>query len=413
MLENFTERLAQLPAPLVGPVAGRAAAKQWRGVLIDSARTCFSVDTICKTLHLLHRYGFNRLHWHLTDDAGWRFSVPEYPRLTEVGAFLPRNSFAHYHTLAPGMAQAGVEAAAGRWSNGFYTDAEISLVVETAHRLGIEIMPELDLPGHMLAAIASYPSLGRPAGLPLPEWGRPHLEPPARLPAANDLLWPTDEALQFLQVVLARVVELFPYSKRVHIGGDECALYQWETDPQMSEHLQRLQLPDEAALQRWFMERAILQLDAAGVAVGVWDEVSALDPDFPGLVFAWEAQAGMKRVRAATSRYVYADYRTLYFNQVDPDQPDQLGMVPPISVSDILCAAWPEYYASRCEGVQACAWAEFILDEAALFSHLFPRLLAVAERVWNPLLADRPATAAEAAELEQLIRTEAELLAGL
>lgn len=408
---SFSTALEQLPPPVVGPVSGREASKNWRGILLDSARTRFSASTVCKLLHLMSRYGFNRLHWHLTDDAGWRFTVPEYPRLTEVGAKLPRNSFAHYHCLSAGSVTRGIAEQDEKWQNGYYTDEEIAEIVKTARQLEITIMPELDLPGHMAAAIAAYPELGRPRELPLPKWGRPNLQPPeARLPAANDLLWPTPAALEFLRTVLHRVADLFPHSPIIHIGGDECALHQWETDPEMPSHLAKMNLTNEAELQQWFMERAAEYLSEKNRTIGVWDDVCETNPDFDGLLFGWDHEAGMERVRMAKSTYVYADCRTLYFNRIDPARPQQIGMLPEISIEQVLTHPWEEYYSTRCVGVQASVWAEFILDEAALFEQLFPRILAVAERVWNPQIKKRAATTQETEEIINLISQEMELL---
>lgn len=411
---SFSTALEQLPPPLVGPIPGRTAAKTWRGILLDSARTRFNTSTICKLLHLMHRYGYNRLHWHLTDDAGWRFTVPEYPRLTEIGAHLPRNSFAHYHSLTADSVARGIAEQDEKWQNGYYTDEEIAEIVETADELGIIIMPELDLPGHMKAAIDSYPELGRPKNLPLPKWGRPNLQPPeARLPAANDLLWPTEESLKFLRTVLHRVADLFPHSPVIHIGGDECALHQWETDPEMPKHLIKLKLTDEAQLQQWFMNRAAEYLKEKNRTIGVWDDVCETNPNIEGLLFGWDHETGMERVRSAKAPYVYADCRILYFNRIDPTQPKQIGMLPAISIEEVLTNPWAEYYSTRCEGVQVSAWAEFILDESALLSHLFPRVLAVAERVWNPQLKERAVNENELETISKLINQEMQLLSAV
>lgn len=408
---SFSAALEQLSPPVVGPVSGREPAKIWRGILLDSARTRFSKTTVCKLLHLMSRYGYNRLHWHLTDDAGWRFRVPEYPRLTEVGSLLLRNSFEHYHCLAKDSVTRGLKEQDSKWKNGYYTDEEIAEIVETAQKLEITIMPELDLPGHMKAAIESYPELGRPKGLPLPKWGRPNLQPPeARLPAANDLLWPTDESLHFLRTVLHRVADLFPHSPIIHIGGDECALHQWETDPEMPTHLKRHNLKNEANLQQWFMDRAADYLNEKNRTIGVWDDVCESNSNIDALLFGWDQESGMERIRQATAPYVYADCRTLYFNRIDPTRPQQIGMLPGISIQDVLTHPWDEYYSNRCIGVQASAWAEFILDEAALFEQLFPRVLAVAERMWNPKIKTRPATVLEAEEINNLITQEMKLL---
>src|SRR5699024_9222202 len=143
-----------LPEPLVGPVTGRCPRFQWRGFMIDSARTRFSVPVIKRVITLAARYGFNILHWHLTDDQGWRFEVPGYPRLTEA-AYLPRDTFDDYHSLNGDTRERAIAEAPARWTNGYYSDAEIAEVVEHATCQGIEVVPEVDLPGHMMAAITA------------------------------------------------------------------------------------------------------------------------------------------------------------------------------------------------------------------------------------------------------------------
>lgn len=373
--------LETLPAPLVGPVPGRTPNFAWRGLMIDSARTRFPVAVIKQVLTLAARYGFTTLHWHLTDDQGWRFEVPGYPRLVEIGAHLPRGRFDDYNSLLGDTRERAVAETAARWTNGYYTDAEIGEVVDHATGLGITIVPEVDLPGHMMAAILAYPQLGRPEGLPLPTGSmREHMWWPAR----NDLLWPSDEALAFVTAVLNRVAELFP-GDLVHIGGDECAYQQWSSDPEMPRLLQERGLERVEELQAWFMADATRVLAEHGKRVVAWDEASEISDAEDVLLIAWDEDRGMARAEAAAQPFVFADARTLYLNRIDPDGPaDQLGMVPGISVGDILTAPWPETANERCIGIQACVWSEFVLDGADLLSRYFPRLLAVAERIWNP-----------------------------
>ncbi|GAA3880240.1 family 20 glycosylhydrolase [Tessaracoccus defluvii] len=391
--------LPTLPAPLVGPVPGREPGHAWRGLMLDSARTRFPVSVIRQVLTLAARYGFTTFHWHLTDDQGWRFEVPGYPRLTEVGAWLPRGRFDDYHHLQGDTREQAIAESDARWTNGFYTDEEIASVVDHATGLGIDVVPEIDLPGHMMAAIAAHPELGRPAGIPLPTGSmRDHMWWPAR----NDLLWPSDGALDFVTAVLRRVADLFP-GRWVHIGGDECAYQQWASDPQMPDLLRERGLDKVEDLQAWFIAHASRVLADLGRSVVAWDEAAAITDAEDILLIAWDEERGMARAAEATQPYVFADARTLYLNRVDPaGAATQKGMLPAIGVRDILAADWAEASAERCVGVQACVWSEFVLDGDDLLSMLFPRLLAVAERIWNREVDIDSAADAVAAEYRVL-----------
>ncbi|MDT0157795.1 family 20 glycosylhydrolase [Microbacterium sp. ARD32] len=369
-----------LPEVGVGPVPGRSSRFEWRGLLIDSARTRYPVPVLKRVVELASRYGFNRLHWHLTDDQGWRFEVPEYPLLTAQAAHLPRGRFDDYDSLAGDSRERALAEQDERWTNGFYTDDEIAELVAHADEHGILIVPEVDVPGHMTAAIGAYPGLGRPAGLSLPGGSmREHMWWPAR----DDLLWPTDEARDFVQAIMRRVAELFP-GPYVHIGGDECAFQQWASDPRIGEWMRLRGASEVKQLQGWFMDVAAQTLRKSGKQVAVWDEACDLWDDPDALVIAWDEARGMERIARASQRFVLADARTLYLNRVDPDAvPAQKGMIPGITVCDILTADWPELRDERCIGIQAGVWSEFVLDGDDLLSMLFPRLLAVAERLWS------------------------------
>lgn len=215
-------------------------------------------------------------------------------------------------------------------------------------------------------------------------------------PARNDLLWPGDAATDFLTAVLRRVAALFP-GRYVHIGGDECAHRQWASDPGMAAHLRARGLDRVEDLQAWFMTQAADVLAAHGKQIAVWDE-AAEHAGSDALVVAWDEERGMERARRARQRFVFADARSLYLNRVDPEGPaDQRGMLPGITVGDILTSPWEETEDPRCIGVQACAWSEFLLDGEDLLRMLFPRLLAVAERMWNAEV-DVPAARAAIAD---------------
>ena len=211
----------QAAAALVpDPGAPDRPAHEWRGLMLDSARTCWGVEVVHELLELMARYRLNRLHWHLTDDSGWRFEVPGRPRLTSVGAHLPApTQLVRQHPA--GEARGGRRRAAEVRFDGSYGAEDIAAVVEHARELGIEVMPEVDLPGHMAAAIRAHPELGDPRLADVD---------PADWPHANDLLWPGEESFDFVAEVLEVVMDLFPFSL-VHIGGDECKHWLWESDP--------------------------------------------------------------------------------------------------------------------------------------------------------------------------------------
>ena len=370
-----------LPAPLVGPGENRCSPYQWRGLMMDSARTCHDLESIKKVLHLAHRYGFNRFHWHLTDDQGWRFEVPGYPRLTTHAATLPRAEFRNYNSLWEDTLERSIKDAPGRWKNGYYTDAQIGEVVALADELGIEIIPEVDFPGHMAAAILAYPEIGRPDHLPLPQGSmREHMY----WPAANDLLWPNDAALDLVRAALERVMELFP-GRYLHIGGDECAYQQWESDPEMVELMRQRGWDHPSQLQAWFMNFGIEIVRSRGRIPVVWNDIrSQLDADV--LVTAWGQDSGLGDLDEYEQKYVFTDARTLYLNRVDPEgDPLQKGMAKSISVDDILRAQWNAPDDPRCIGVETCLWSEFVLDHQDVMQMLMPRLLAVAARMWRPV----------------------------
>lgn len=377
----MSKQFQSLPKPLVGPVEGRNQKCEWRGLMIDSARTRFEPETIIKVLELASRYGFNKFHWHLTNDAGWRFHVPEYPLLTEVSAYLPRNSFDDYTNLYDDTLAKALEQTPHKWSNGYYTDEEIRRTGSKAEELGIEIIPEVDLPGHMMAAIRAYPRLGRPEGLPLPEGSmREHMWWPAR----NDLLWPTDEAAQFIRTILNRIMDLLP-SRWIHVGGDECAYKQWESDPNIDSWLERRDVDKVESLQNWFMEIAKEEVRGRGRQLVAWDEVAEISDDPEILIIAWDEDRAEARMDKVQNPLVCADARFLYLNRVDPNsEVPQKGMLPGISVDQILTAPLPMVSKQQAKGIQTCLWSEFILDESDLMSMMFPRFLAVAERIWNP-----------------------------
>jgi hexosaminidase len=357
------------------PSAPDRPAHEWRGLMLDSARTCWGVEVVHELLELMARYRLNRLHWHLTDASGWRFEVPGRPRLTSVGAHLPRPDYSGYGNVLPAKREAADERAAEVRFNGSYGAEDIAAVVEHARGLGIEVMPEVDLPGHMAAAIRSHPELGDPRLVDVD---------PADWPHANDLLWPGEESFGFVAKVLEAVMDLFP-SSLAHIGGDECKHRVWESDPE----LVRRYGDDPgsgrgglgARLQGMFTDHARAVLGRRGRRPAAWDELLETPASGEEVILAWRGAGGVPLAEGSGHDWVYADCTRLYLNRVAGDPATEPpGMFGPIGARDIIELPVPD--SSRLLGIHAAVWSEFILDREHLLHQLFPRLLAVAERAW-------------------------------
>ncbi len=379
-LTSATNEVAPADAPpgsltgdghIPNPAGPASPAHQWRGLLLDSARTFWSVDEVCEVLDLMARYRLNRLHWHLTDDAGWRFGVPGYERVVEVGARLPREPFTWYSNVDPGKRSGIIASAPEGSTSGWYTDGDIARIVEHAARLGIEMMPEMDLPGHMAAVIRAYPELGDPAltDLPPEEWTH-----------RNDLLWPSDGSEAFLRAALEKVCDLFPFPV-VHIGGDECDYRVWEADERLMQRMADEGVSDARALQGRFTDLARVTLSGRRRQLAAWDEVTETPCNGDELIFGWREDIGVPAALASGNPWILADADVLYLNRLGgPVATEPAGMYGTISVRDILDISVPDD--DQLRGIQAAAWCEFMPDRTALHYHLFPRLLAVAELAW-------------------------------
>lgn len=356
-----------------GPQAAAEPYASWRGLMLDSARTFWPMHVMRELLDLLARYRFNRLHWHLTDDAGWRFEVPGYPRLIEVASRLEREPFHWYsNTDAERRLEAIAEAPANS-THGWYTGDDIRALLEHAAASGIEIMPEVDLPGHMGAVIRAYPELGDPAFTDLPEAEWTH---------RNDLLWPSERSERFVRAVIDQVCRLFPHPV-VHIGGDECDYSVWEADASLMAAMRERGLERGPQIQGWFTDIARDQLRRHGRTAAAWDELVETPTQGDELLFAWRDGRGVSAVRDSGHPWIFADASRLYLNRVaGPAAAEPAGMIPGFGVRSILEEVRPPTD-PHLHGIQAAVWTEFITDREALHYQLFPRLLAVAEVAWN------------------------------
>ncbi|WP_174548186.1 beta-N-acetylhexosaminidase [Nocardiopsis dassonvillei] len=349
---------------------------RWRGLMLDVARHFLPKDFVLRLIDLLALHKLNVLHLHLTDDQGWRIEVPGYPRLTEVGAWRARTVVGNDLGTSPDPVYDQTP------HGGYYTEADLREIVAHARDRCVEVVPEIDMPGHMQAAIAAYPELGN-TGAPTivrERWG-----------VGTRLLNVDETALRFCRDVLRHVMDVFP-GRYVHCGGDEVPKDEWRDSPRVQEHIRRLGLADEEELQGWFTGYVAAFLAEHGRTLVGWDEVldgGALPADVT--VMAWReqergeaaARLGHETVMAPTS-HVYLDY---YQDEDAAAEPLAFGggFVPLSTVFDFepVPAALDGEAARRVVGAEAQMWTEYVATEEHTEYMLFPRLCAFAEAVWR------------------------------
>jgi hexosaminidase len=332
----------------------------WRGVMLDVARHFMPVPDVLRFIDLAAFHKLNVVHLHLTDDQGWRFEVPGWPRLTSVGAWRSSSMLgARVH-----------EKQDGRPHGGFYTPADLREIVAYAAARFITVVPEVDMPGHMQAAIAAYPKLGNGFSGPVrTEWG-----------IASHVLNVGPEALGFCKAVLDHVCDLFP-STYIGIGGDECPTGEWAA----------CGLPSPLEVQSWFTARMASHLATRDRRIFGWDEILGGGAPSGALIAAWRgveptriaARAGHD-VIACPDIAAYLDYR----QSEDPGEPTPVGTL--LTLADAYAfepvpSDLTATEASRVIGGQANIWTEHMESARRVDYMAYPRLCAIAEALWSPV----------------------------
>lgn len=372
------------------PMLDIADHPQWghRGFMLDVARHFFSKTEVKRVLDVMATYKLNRLHWHLTDDQGWRVEIPEYPRLTEVGS-IRQGSFVN----AGGDSKFfdDTEYGRGKW---FSLD-DLREIVAYAKRRNIEIIPEIDLPGHMVAAVAAYPNLSCDSTKTYS----------VRIDGgiSQDVLnVGRDEVIDFLKCVLGHIAEVFPYPY-IHIGGDECPTTQWATNADCLKRVADEGLSGVEELQPWLVEQLGTWLkDTYGKDIVVWDELlthwTASNTVKP-VIMAWNnitksADAADKGFKSIVVPYqsLYLDFYQVPASQRLIDEPYQGGWGDNFvnSIEDVYALNPVGSLSGRedyCLGVQGNLWTETCNDSIELEYQLLPRMLALSETGWLPASA--------------------------
>ncbi len=347
----------------------------YRGLHLDVCRHFFTVDVIKDFIAQMSYYKLNNFHWHLTDDQGWRIEIKKYPKLTEVGSkraqTLVGNKFERFPYFFDGNPYGG-----------FYTQEEIKDVVKFAEEHYVNIIPEIEMPGHATAAVTAYPNLSC-----FPDrqykvveyWG-----------VFEDIFCAgKEETFTFLEDVLTEVMALFP-SKYIHIGGDECPKARWKECPNCQKKIKELGIKDEHELQTYLTTRIEKFLNANGRQILGWDEMleGGLAPN--AAVMSWRGESG--GISAAKQKhfvimnpeqFLYLDYNQGY----SPQEPLTVGRLVTVekiynynpTPVDSLTIDEQKYIL----GVQSNLWSEYLTSPAKLNYQIYPRVFALAENAWT------------------------------
>ena len=336
----------------------------WRGLMLDSARHFQPPEFVEKFIDEMSRHKLDVLHWHLTDDQGWRIQINKYPELTSIGAW---RTPASLHGDAPRY-------------GGFYTQDQIRAIVRYAAQRQVAIVPEIEMPGHAQAAIASYPQFGVTGKRPpvSPDWG------------VHTYLYNVDDAtFSFLEDVLGEVMDLFP-DRYIHVGGDEAAKDQWQASAQVRQRMQELGIVDANALQGYFTARIGRFLAAHGHRLIGWDEILEGGVPADATVMSWQGEAGGVTAARAGHDVVMAPSPLMYFDHVQSARHDEPpGRPDVVSLHDVYAyepvpQALDAAQARHVLGAQANLWTEYMDTPQRVEHAAFPRAAALAEALWSP-----------------------------
>lgn len=321
----------------------------WRGLNLDCSRHFMSKDFIKRYIDILAYYKFNTLHWHLTDDQGWRIEIKKYPKLTEIGAWR--------------------KEADGSIYGGYYTQEDIKEIVEYAKSRFINVVPEIEMPGHCLASLASYPENSCTGG-----------------PFEVTNLWGVmkdvycagrDSTFYFLEDILDEVIQLFP-GEYIHIGGDEVLKDRWKACPRCQERIKKVGLKDEHELQSYFVQRIVNYLESKNKKAIGWDEILEGGLAKGAIVQSWQGYKGA--IEAAKQNHYTICSPTAYtYLNYDPDNLDLQTAYSFEPIPEELNNEQKKFIL----GGEANLWTEYAPQET-VDSKLFPRILALAEVFWTP-----------------------------
>ena len=347
----------------------------YRGMHLDCSRHFFPIDFVKKYIDLIALHGMNKFHWHITDDQGWRFESKKYPKLTSIGGWRSGTVVGRNSGIDDGIRHGG-----------FYTQEECRDIVRYAADRHITIIPEIDMPGHMVAALAAYPEYGCTGGPYEVEhtWG-----------VFADVLCPgKEQTFKFVEDVLSEVIDVFP-SEYIHIGGDECPRDRWKTCDLCQQRIKNEGIKGEGKqtaedhLQGYFTKRVEKFLHSKGKRLIGWDELLGCDVDVTSTIMSWRgAEPGAKAAKLGHD-VIMTPNSSMYFDHYQTDktnnEPLSIGGNSPVAkvyaFEPVAADLTPEE-AKHILGVQANVWTEYIYSTQHVEYQILPRMAALAEVQW-------------------------------
>jgi hexosaminidase len=345
----------------------------WRGMHLDVCRHFFPIEFVKKMIDMLAMLKMNTFHWHLTDDQGWRIEIKRYPKLTEIGGWRDETLIGHY--TETGQKFDGIRY------GGFYTQEQIKDVVKYAQSRYVTIVPEIEMPGHAVAALSAYPEYSCTGGpfKVYTTWG-----------VSDDVYCAGKEGtFEFLENILDEVTALFP-GKYLHIGGDECPKTRWKACPACQKRIKDEGLKDELELQSYFVKRIERFVSSKGKNLIGWDEI--LEGGLPerATVMSWRGYEGGLEAAQSGHDVVMTPGDFCYFDKYqgkENEEPLTIGGFLPLEkvyAFNPIPPALSKENTKHVLGAQANMWSEYLPNEKQVEYMVFPRLCAMAEILWTP-----------------------------
>jgi hexosaminidase len=344
----------------------------YRGMHLDVSRHFFGVEYVKKYIDFIALHKMNYFHWHLTDDQGWRIEIKKFPKLTSVGGYRKGTIIGRY----PGTGNDSI------YYGGYYTQEQIKDVVKYAAERFITIVPEIDVPGHSLAAITAYPEYSTTPNIQQEvgqTWGL--------FDKVNNVLSPTEGTFNFLEAVFSEIIDLFP-SKYIHIGGDECSKKWWKESAFCQDLMKKEGLKNEDQLQSYFVTRIEKMINAKGRLMMGWDEIlqGGLAPN--ALVMSWQGEKGGIEAAKQKHQVVMTPGTYCYFDHSQTKNEDSVTIGSYLPVEKVYSynpvpAELTTEEAKYVLGAQGNVWTEYIGNTAKLEYMIFPRMSALSEALWT------------------------------
>ena len=345
---------------------------KYRGMMLDVSRHFMPVEFVKRYIDIISMHKMNKFHWHLTDDQGWRIEIKKYPKLTEIGSKRTETLKGHARFAGNNPKFDGVP------HEGFYTQDEVKDIVKYANDRFVDVIPEIDMPGHTSALIAAYPEYGTSSEKVDVKkiWG-----------VHDEILKPTDETFKFIEDIILELKELFP-SSYFHVGGDEAKKTQWENSVEIQKLMADLEIEEEDSLQSYFIGRVEKILSNNGKKLIGWEEIIEGGLNENAIVMAWQGEEGGILAAKAGNKAIMSPKSHLYFDyyQAKTGEPIAIGGFTPL---DKVYSYEPVpkgldiNEASRIMGAQGNVWTEYIKTPDKVEYMSVPRMTALSEVVWS------------------------------